>query len=74
MSIIVFVFVVLVLIKGNMPIEEKYDEIAFWGLVLKSMLKSPTTIRREILPLRLFSYIAVFMHSKATLIRHRGDL
>ena len=63
-----FVFVVLVLIKGNMPIEEKYDEIAFWGLVLKSMLKSPTTIRREILPLRLFSYIAVFMMMMGTFV------
>lgn len=29
-------------IKGNIPMEEKYSDIAFWGLVIKSI---STTIK-----------------------------
>lgn len=38
--------IVLPFIKVSMPMTEKDSEIAFWRLHLKSMLKSPTTIKR----------------------------
>lgn len=48
--------------------DEKYVEIPFWGFILKSILKSPTTIRREdeVYILRLLPNIVVFIHSIAS--------
>lgn len=42
------VLLLLLLIKVNIPMKEKYSKIAFWKLILKSMLKSPITSRRKI--------------------------
>lgn len=53
-STIVSALVVLLLNKGNIPMGEKYGEIAFWLLVLKFMLKL-TTIGRKILSEKLIS-------------------
>lgn len=48
LSIIVSVLVVLLLIKGKMAMVDKYIDIEIWGLVLKSVMKSPTIIQGKI--------------------------